>query len=84
MNDLFDPAFKGRIGMLTEMRDTVGLMLLGEGIDPSTIKTFKEVAAGVRQAGPGQERRQYPGLHRQRLPGRPVAGELRGVRRLVR
>ena len=42
VNDLFDPAFKGRIGMLTEMRDTVGLMLLGEGIDPSTIKTFKE------------------------------------------
>ena len=42
VNDLFDPAFKGRIGMLTEMRDTVGLMLLGEGIDPSTITTFKE------------------------------------------
>ncbi len=42
VNDLFDPAYKGRIGMLTEMRDTVGLMLLGEGIDPSTITTFKE------------------------------------------
>ena len=41
MEDLFDPAFKGKIGMLTEMRDTVGLMMLlarrrpGEG-DAST------------------------------------------------
>jgi spermidine/putrescine transport system substrate-binding protein len=38
--DLFDPAFKGKIGMLTEMRDTMGLVMLGEGIDPSTADTF--------------------------------------------
>jgi spermidine/putrescine transport system substrate-binding protein len=44
VNDLFDPAFKGKIGMLTEMRDTVGLALLSEGIDPSTTTTF-DVAA---------------------------------------
>src|SRR4029453_7496118 len=37
VDDLFDPAFKGKIGMLTEMRDTVGLILLSLGIDPSTI-----------------------------------------------
>ena len=42
--DLFDPAFKGRIGMLSEMRDTIGLILMGEGIDPSTITTFDEAA----------------------------------------
>lgn len=42
--DLFDPAFKGKIGMLTEMRDTVGLVLLGEGIDPSTITSFDQAA----------------------------------------
>jgi spermidine/putrescine transport system substrate-binding protein len=35
MEDLFDPAFSGRIGMLTEMRDTVGLLLLASGIDPA-------------------------------------------------
>ncbi|MBA2283315.1 MAG: spermidine/putrescine ABC transporter substrate-binding protein [Actinomycetota bacterium] len=35
MEDLFDPAFSGRIGMLTEMRDTIGLLLLAEGIDPA-------------------------------------------------
>jgi spermidine/putrescine transport system substrate-binding protein len=33
--DLFDPAFAGKIAMLTEMRDTVGLMMLLEGEDPS-------------------------------------------------
>jgi len=33
--DLFDPAFKGKIGMLTEMRDTIGLVMLLTGKDPS-------------------------------------------------
>lgn len=42
--DLFAPEFKGKIGMLTEMRDTIGLILMGEGIDPSTISTFEEAA----------------------------------------
>ncbi len=31
MDDLLDPAFKGRIGMLTEMRDTVGLWMMYTG-----------------------------------------------------
>ena len=34
VNDLFDPKFKGKVTMLTEMRDTVGSVLLGEGIKP--------------------------------------------------
>lgn len=32
-DDLLDPAFKGKIGMLTEMRDTVGLAMLSQGAD---------------------------------------------------
>ena len=43
--DLFDPAFKGKIGMLTEMRDTMGLNLMSQGIDITTISTFEEAAA---------------------------------------
>ena len=35
MDDLFDPAFKGKIGMLSEMRDTVGLLMLQSGADPA-------------------------------------------------
>lgn len=43
-NDLFDPEFKGKIGMLTEMRDTVGLILLSLGVDISTLESFDEAA----------------------------------------
>lgn len=34
VEDLFDPEFKGKVGMMTEMRDTMNLVLLGMGIDP--------------------------------------------------
>ena len=44
VSDLFDPEFKGKIGMLTEMRDTIGLICLGLGIDPSTITSFEDAA----------------------------------------
>jgi spermidine/putrescine transport system substrate-binding protein len=44
VEDLFDPAFKGKIGMLTEMRDTIGLLLMAEGKDISRISTFNEAA----------------------------------------
>ena len=35
INDLFLPEFSGRIGLFTEMRDTLGLVMLGQGNDPS-------------------------------------------------
>lgn len=44
VKDLLDPEFKGRIAMLTEMRDTVGLLLLSEGIDPSSVTSFDDAA----------------------------------------
>ena len=34
VNDLFDPKFKGKVTMLTEMRDTVGSVLLADGVEP--------------------------------------------------
>jgi spermidine/putrescine transport system substrate-binding protein len=34
VNDLFDPKYKGKVTVLTEMRDTVPLMLKANGIDP--------------------------------------------------
>lgn len=33
MADLFDPAFKGRVSLLLEMRDTLGLLMLADGQD---------------------------------------------------
>ena len=35
--DIFDPEFKGRVAMLTEMRDSVGLVMLGLGLDPAVV-----------------------------------------------
>ena len=35
--DLFDPAFKGRVAMLTEMRDTSGSSCSASGLDPSVV-----------------------------------------------
>ena len=34
LNDLFDPALKGQVTFLTEMRDTMGLILASMGFDP--------------------------------------------------
>jgi spermidine/putrescine transport system substrate-binding protein len=42
--DLFAPEFKGKIGMLKEMRDTIGLICMSLGIDPSTITSFEDAA----------------------------------------
>jgi spermidine/putrescine transport system substrate-binding protein len=45
VNDLFDPKFKGKVTMLTEMRDTVGLVMLGMGADPAQDGTEEALAA---------------------------------------
>jgi spermidine/putrescine transport system substrate-binding protein len=34
VNDLFDPKYKGKVTMLGELRETVPLVMLAEGIDP--------------------------------------------------
>jgi spermidine/putrescine transport system substrate-binding protein len=36
VNEIFNPKYKGKVTMLTEMRDSVGLTMLGMGTDPST------------------------------------------------
>jgi spermidine/putrescine transport system substrate-binding protein len=36
IDDLWDPALKGRVTVLSEMRDTMGLILLGQGVDISS------------------------------------------------
>jgi spermidine/putrescine transport system substrate-binding protein len=38
INDLFDPAFKGRVTMLSEPYDSASSTLLGMGVDPTTAK----------------------------------------------
>jgi spermidine/putrescine transport system substrate-binding protein len=60
MSDLLDPAYKGKVTFLTEMRDTVGLFMLLEGQDPSKA-TFKSATKAFdvieKAAKDGQVRR---------------------------
>ena len=45
VNALFDPKFKGKVTILDEMRDSVGLTMLGMGNDPTTGPIDQELAA---------------------------------------
>jgi len=45
VNDLFDPAFKGKVTFLTELRDTLGLMLLADGKNPAKFELSDTDAA---------------------------------------
>jgi spermidine/putrescine transport system substrate-binding protein len=51
INDIFDPKFKGQVTMLTEMRDTLGLVMLGEGKDPAscTVDDAKAACAKIEK-----------------------------------
>ena len=40
--DLWDPSLKGKVSALTEMRDTIGIIALSEGIDISTANTLED------------------------------------------
>ena len=35
LDDLLDPALKGKVQVLSEMRDTIGLIMSGQGVDPA-------------------------------------------------
>jgi spermidine/putrescine transport system substrate-binding protein len=35
VSDLWDPSLKGRVGVLSEMRDTIGLIMMEQGVDIS-------------------------------------------------
>jgi spermidine/putrescine transport system substrate-binding protein len=48
VDDLFDPKFKNKVGMLLEMRDTVGLALFSEGIDPADV-TYRKAQPALNK-----------------------------------
>jgi spermidine/putrescine transport system substrate-binding protein len=59
LDELFDPALKGRVTLLSEMRDTMGCILAWKGFDPSnfTDAQFEEgIAALTEQVDSGQVR----------------------------
>jgi len=44
VEDLWDPALQGRVGLLSEMRDSVGIVLLSQGIDIASESSLTEDA----------------------------------------
>ena len=44
VDDLWNPALKGRVGVLSEMRDTIGLILMAQGIDIASESSLTEDA----------------------------------------
>lgn len=45
VNDLFDPKYKGKVTMLTEMRDSVALVMKAEGVEPAEATNEEWLAA---------------------------------------
>lgn len=63
IEELFNPEFRGRVGMLTEMRDTVGLIMLSTGADPATA-TFDSAQPAfdkIQEAKDNGQIRQFTG-----------------------
>ncbi len=57
INDLFDPEFKGRISMFSEWRDSAGLVMLGQGVDPSKA-TKAQCSAAIEKINEENEKGQ--------------------------
>lgn len=63
IEDLFDPKYKGKVTMLSEMRDTVPLVLKGMGIPPeeATEEDWMEAIDKVRKAAESGQIRKFTG-----------------------
>jgi spermidine/putrescine transport system substrate-binding protein len=60
---LFDPAYKGRVTMLSEMRDTVGIVAASQGADPesASVDDFQKAIEKIGQAAESGQVRGFTG-----------------------
>jgi spermidine/putrescine transport system substrate-binding protein len=63
MKDLFDPRYKGKVSLLTEMRDTVPMTLKSMGIDPAQASKdqWLEAVDKVAEAADSGQVREFTG-----------------------
>ena len=74
VSDLWKPELKGKVTVLTEMRDTLGLVMLQMGIDPTKCTAGRR-PEGMRLHAALRRQRPDPPLHGQRLRRRPGQGQ---------
>ena len=83
INDLFDPQYKGKVEMLTELRDTVPLVMKADGIDPNkaTQQEWLDTIDKLKQAvASGQIRRFTGNDYTRDMANGDVVGDHRLVR----
>ena len=63
VDDLFDPDYKGKVTMLTEMRDTVGVVAASMGFDPETasLDEFMQAVDKIGEAADSGQIRGFTG-----------------------
>ncbi len=63
INDLFDPKYKGRVTTLLEMRDTVPMVMMADGIDPAkaTKQQWLDAIAKLNEATDSGQIRRWTG-----------------------
>jgi spermidine/putrescine transport system substrate-binding protein len=63
VNDLFDPKYKGKVTVLAEMRETVPLVMLAEGVDPveATNEQWLEAVDRIKGAADSGQIRRFTG-----------------------
>jgi spermidine/putrescine transport system substrate-binding protein len=63
VDDLFDPTYKGKVTMLTEMRDTVGVVAASMGFDPqkATLDQFLQAVDKIGKAADSGQIRGFTG-----------------------
>jgi spermidine/putrescine transport system substrate-binding protein len=64
VNDIFDPKYRGKVEMVTEMREVVPLVMKGEGIDPATAteQDWLDTIDKIGEAGESGQIRRFTGL----------------------
>ena len=63
IEDIYDPAYKGHVSMLNQMRDTLALVFLGMGVDPekATYADAQKAVAKIKKYANNGQIRQFFG-----------------------
>jgi spermidine/putrescine transport system substrate-binding protein len=63
VNDLFDPKYKGKVEMVTELREVVPLFMKADGIDPATAseQDWLDTIDKIKAAGESGQIRRFTG-----------------------